>query len=87
MGGHVVLPHLNGGRGLCFPTSWTLRATWMHPLNGLPGHATLELPQEVPDLGKRAGQMGFLCARGWGEKPQPTACSRTGTALQPTARC
>ena len=77
----LVLPHLDGGRGLCFPAPWTLRATWMHPLNGLPDHAALELPQEVPDLGKRGGgQMSLLYAQGWGEKPKPTACPRTGTA-------
>lgn len=60
------------------PVPWALEATWVHPLNGLPGHATLELPQEVPDLGRE--EAAFCKPRARGEKQEPTACSRPATA-------
>lgn len=81
------MPHLDGGRGLCFPASPSLRATGLHHLDGLPDHAALELPQEVPDLEKRGGgRMGLLGAQGWRERPKPTACCVRDRHCSPASR-
>lgn len=49
----VHLPHLYGGWGLCLPAPWSLKATRMHLLNGLPGYTALELLEEDPDLERK----------------------------------
>lgn len=50
----------------------------MHPLNGLPGHSTLELPEEIPNLGRREEEAKwvFYKPRVGRKKPKTTACSR-----------
>lgn len=49
----------------------------MHPLNGLPYHATLELLEEIPNLGRREEEAAWAFYKtSAGRKKSKTTASR-----------